>query len=136
MLKPLIITLTLFIGLNANAMVLEDYLPNDTRYDTSIPTPKAVTGLEVGERHYRHDQIIHYLSVISSASARAKLVDYGMTPEGRRLVLLFISSHKNMENLNDLTTNQQYILHLTLIIWIYIVSTFTEQKDCLKYVLL
>jgi hypothetical protein len=104
MLKPLIITLTLFIGLNANAMVLEDYLPNDTRYDTSIPTPKAVTGLEVGERHYRHDQIIHYLSVISSASARAKLVDYGMTPEGRRLVLLFISSHKNMENLNDLTT--------------------------------
>lgn len=105
----IILPLTLLIGLSANALQLEDYLPNDTRYDTSIPTPRAVTGLEVGERHYRHDQIIHYLSVIASASARAKMVDYGMTTEGRRLVLLFISSHKNMENLESLPNRKDIL---------------------------
>jgi hypothetical protein len=109
MIKLVILPLIFLIGFNANALVLEDYLPNDTRYDTSIPTPRAVTGIEVGERHYRHDQIIHYLSVIASASARAKLVDYGMTSEGRRLVLLFISSHKNMENLDELPTRKDIL---------------------------
>jgi len=104
-------TFTCLITVNANALILEDYLPKDTRYDTSIPTPKAVTGTEVGERHYRHDQIIHYLSVIAASSARARLVDYGITYEGRRLVLLFISSHKNMENL-DALANRDDILRV------------------------
>ncbi len=94
----------LFFCASLNALMLEDYLPKDTRYDISIPTPKAVTGLEVGERHYRHDQIVHYLSIIASSSARARLVDYGYSHEGRRLVLLFISSDRNMENLKDLAT--------------------------------
>lgn len=97
------------IGFNAHALTLEDYLPKDTRYDTSIPTPKAMTGIEVGERHYRHDQIIHYLSIIAASSARAQLVDYGMSNEGRRLVLLFISSDKNMENLAELSTQKDIL---------------------------
>jgi len=107
MLKTLII-LTLF-SFTVNAVVLEDYLPDDTRYDISIPTPKAVTGIEVGERHYRHDQIIHFLSVISASSSRARLVDYGVTNEGRRLVLLFISSDRNMEDLGALATNKNIL---------------------------
>ncbi len=98
-----------FTSFNLNAVVLEDYLPDDTRYDTSIPSPRAVTGLEVGERHYRHDQIINYLSILAASSARARLVDYGMTNEGRRLVLLFISSDKNMENLQALATNDKIL---------------------------
>ena len=96
---------------SSNALILEDYLPKDSRYDTSIPTPRAVTGIEVGERHYRHDQIIQYLSILAASSARARLVDYGMTHEGRRLVLLFISSNKNMENLDKLA-NQDNILRV------------------------
>ncbi len=98
-----------FASLSVNAVVLEDYLPDDTRYDTSIPSPRAVTGLEVGQRHYRHDQIINYLSILAASSARARLVDYGMTNEGRRLVLLFISSDKNMENLEALATNDKIL---------------------------
>lgn len=101
MTKIIFILLLLFIY-PASAVILEDYLPQDSRYDTSIPTPKAVTGVEVGERHYRHDQIIHYLSVIAAASPRAKLVDYGLTNEGRRLVLLFISKPENISRLDSL----------------------------------
>ncbi len=96
------IILLILMCFSANALILEDYLPQDTRYDTSIPTPKAVTGIEVGYRHYRHDQIVQYLSILGASSARARLMDYGMTHEGRRLVLLLISSDKNMENLENL----------------------------------
>lgn len=107
--QPLMFLLLLFFNLSVNALTLEDYLPKDTRYDTSVPTPKAVTGVEVGERHYRHDQIVHYLSVLAASSSRARLIDYGTTNEGRRLVLLFISSDKNMENLEDLASNEQLL---------------------------
>ena len=99
----------LFISFTVNALVLEDYLPEKVRYDTSIPTPKAVTGTEVGQRHYRHDQIVHYLSVIAAASDKAKLVDYGITNEGRRLVLLFISSENNINNLENLATDDNIL---------------------------
>jgi hypothetical protein len=85
-----------FISFNCFSLTLEDYLPKDTRYDSSIPTPKAVTGIEVGQRHYRHDQIIQYLSVLAASSNRARIFEYGQTNEGRRLVLLFISSEQNM----------------------------------------
>ena len=102
-------TLLLLINFSAHAVVLEDYLPKDTRYDTSIPTPRAVTGMEVGQRHYRHDQIIQYLSILASSSSRARLMDYGMTNEGRRLVLLFISSDRNMEKLPELATDENIL---------------------------
>ncbi len=106
-----LLTLLLFC-FSTHAVILEDYLPDNTRYDTSIPTPLAVTGIEIGQRHYRHDQIIHYLSILAASSARAQLVDYGMTNEGRRLVLLFISSNKNMENLATLANDEN-----TLRVW-------------------
>ncbi|VAW40111.1 Secreted protein containing N-terminal Zinc-dependent carboxypeptidase related domain [hydrothermal vent metagenome] len=89
--------------------MLEDYLPENARYDTSVPTPKAVMGIEVGERHYRHDQILHYLSVLAASSKRAKLLDYGITHEGRRLVLLFISSAENINKLNELSTDKSIL---------------------------
>ncbi len=98
-----------FITFSTQAVILEDYLPQDTRYDTSIPTPKAVTGIEVGYRHYRHDQIVQYLSILGASSARARLMDYGMTHEGRRLILLFISSDKNMENLEKLANRDDIL---------------------------
>ncbi len=103
------IFLLMLLSFSLNAVILEDYLPENTKYDISIPTPKAVTGIEVGERHYRHDQIIHYLSVIAASSSRARLIDYGTTNEGRRLVLLFISSDKNMEDLNALATDKNIL---------------------------
>jgi hypothetical protein len=109
MFKLIALLFLFFTSFCLNAVVLEDYLPKDTRYDISIPSPRAVTGLEVGERHYRHDQIVTYLSILAASSARARLVDYGMTNEGRRLVLLFISSNKNMENLEALATNDKIL---------------------------
>jgi len=99
----------LLTSFQIKAIQLEDYLPKDTRYDTTIPTPRAVTGLEIGQRHYRHDQIVHYLSILAASSSRAKLIDYGMTHEGRRLVLLIISSDKNMEHTDQLLKDKSLL---------------------------
>lgn len=104
-----LLCLIAFFTFNANAIVLEDYLPDDFRYQTAIPTPKAVTGVEVGERHYRHDQIVQYMSVLAASSPRAKLVEYGRTNEGRRLVLLFISSEENIKNLEQLPNDDSIL---------------------------
>ena len=94
---------------SANAIMLEDYLPENTRYDTSIPTPKAIFGIEVGQRHYRHDQIVQYMSVLAASSKKARLVDYGVTNEGRRLILLFISSEANMARFDDLPNDENIL---------------------------
>ncbi len=95
----------LLISCNLHALILEDYLPQDVRYDTTIPTPRAVTGLEVGQRHYRHDQVVYYFNVLAASSSRAQLINYGTTTEGRPQILLLISSDKNMENPEALINN-------------------------------
>ena len=103
------ILLFLFISFNLQAIVLEDYLPTDVRYDTTIPTPRAVTGLEVGQRHYRHDQIVYYMSVLAASSSRAQLINYGVSNEGRSQILLLISSDKNMENVEQLAQREDIL---------------------------
>ncbi|MBL4774121.1 MAG: hypothetical protein JKX98_11205, partial [Alcanivoracaceae bacterium] len=102
-------TLLCIISFSTQAIVLEDYLPKDTRYNTAIPTPRAITGVEVGDRHYRHDQIVQYLNVLAASSSRAKVVDYGVTNEGRRLILLFISSEENIGKLDSLATDNNIL---------------------------
>jgi len=84
------------------AKPIEYFLPEGEMYDASIPSPEAVLGQPLGDRHLRHDQIISYLSVLAASRPEAKLIDYGRTNEGRRLVLLAISSADNISNLEQL----------------------------------
>ncbi len=84
------------------AKPLEFYLPQGEMYDASIPSPTAVLGQELGDRHLRHDQLISYLSVLAASRPEARLIDYGQTNEGRRLVLLAISSAENIANLEQI----------------------------------
>ncbi len=84
---------------------LEFYLPTGESFDASIPSPTAVLGQTLGDRHLRHDQLISYLSVLAASRPEAKLVDYGMSNEGRRLVMLVISSADNINDLEQVKTN-------------------------------
>ena len=71
-------------------------------FDSSIPSPEAFLGYGIGERHTRHDLIVAYLEKLAELSDRASLEDYGKTYEGRRLVMLTISSPGNLSNLETL----------------------------------
>ncbi len=84
---------------------LEFYLPEGELFDASIPSPETVLGQPLGDRHLRHDQLISYLSVLATSRPEAKLIDYGMSNEGRRLVMLAISSAENIKNLDQIKTN-------------------------------
>ncbi|MGB5318717.1 M14 metallopeptidase family protein [Eudoraea sp.] len=76
----------------------EKYQP----FDEAIPSPAEFLGYEIGARHTRHDLIVSYLEKLAELSNKATLVEYGKTHEGRKLVLLTISTPENISNLEDI----------------------------------
>ncbi|MBA4053539.1 MAG: zinc carboxypeptidase, partial [Marivirga sp.] len=87
---------------------LSYYLPEGTKYDPSIPTPKSIIGHEVGEWHVTHDRLIAYMYALDKASDRISLEVTGYTHEGRPLLLLTITAPKNHQNLDNIRT--QHVL--------------------------
>ena len=68
-------------------------------FNASVPSPEAFLGYGIGEHHTRHDLIVAYLEKLAEVSDRATIHEYGKTHEGRKLVILTISSPKNQNNL-------------------------------------
>ena len=105
----LFLALALFLALPAFAESpdLAYYLPtaesaNATTYDPDVPAPADVFGFQPGEWHVRHDQLVDYLEVLAQASDRVTLTETGRTHEGRRLVVLTITSKANHDRLEDI----------------------------------
>ena len=69
---------------------LEELLPW-ARFDPSIPTQKAVTGVAPGTRPLRHDEIVRYFEALAEASPRATLRTHAASHEGRSLVHLIVT---------------------------------------------
>lgn len=86
------------INLSAQDYFFEKYGP----FDATIPTPEDFLGYGIGERHTRHDLIVAYLTKLAEVSDRASIHEYGKTHEGRKLVILTITSPQNLQNLDDL----------------------------------
>lgn len=76
-------------------------------YNPEIPSPDTFLGYGIGEHHTRHDRIVGYLEKLAATSDRATLLEYGKTHEGRRLVMLTITSPANLANLDAL--KQQHL---------------------------
>lgn len=88
-----------FLATPAAAAKLDYFLPGVADYDPAIPTPSQVLGQEVGQWHLRHDQLVHYLEVLSESSDRLTLEVQGTTHEGRRQVLVTATSPANQARL-------------------------------------
>ena len=86
------------ISLNAQDYFYKKFHP----FKAEIPSPEAYLGYPIGAHHTRHDRIVGYLELLSQVSDRATLQDYGRTHEGRRLVILTISTPGNINNLSAL----------------------------------
>lgn len=86
---------------------LSYYLPQNTTYDKSIPTPQSIIGHEVGEWHITHDKLVEYMKALAASSDRITLENRGTTYEGRPLVLLTITSAENHQNIDAI--RQQHI---------------------------
>lgn len=71
-------------------------------FDDNIPSPEAFLGYPIGAHHTRHDLIVAYLSKLAEVSDRASIYEYGRTHEGRKLVILTVTSPNNLNNLEQL----------------------------------
>lgn len=93
-----------FIPITVSAQVeLSYYFPNET-FNAEIPTPEEVLGHQVGEWHVSHDKIVMYAYELARTSDRVEVEEFGRTHEGRRLLLLKITTpenHKNLENIRQ-----------------------------------
>ncbi|MBI4617657.1 MAG: hypothetical protein HY720_28860 [Planctomycetes bacterium] len=70
-------------------------------FDPSVPAPGAVLGHELGDRFSLHHEVLGYLEELDAASDRTILLDYGRTYEGRRLVLVVLSSPERLRRLDS-----------------------------------
>ena len=97
-LKLLLVFMLLSNIITSQNYFLEKYEP----YNNSILSPEEFLGYEIGFQHTRHDQIVSYLTYLSSVSDKADLINYGQTHEGRNLVILTISSKNNLNRLGEI----------------------------------
>ena len=99
MLKKLLL-LALFCG---STLYGQDYfLKKFHPFNADIPSPEEFLGYGIGEHHTRHDLIVAYLEKLAEVSERASIHYYGKTHEGRKLVILTITSPENLSNLDEL----------------------------------
>lgn len=101
------------IGISqSNGIVdLSYYLPQanseSQQYLNNIPTPQSELGYQVGEWHVRPEQIDSYFRKLAEISPRVKIHTYAHSYEKRPLSLIYISSEKNIQNIESL--RQQHL---------------------------
>lgn len=71
-------------------------------FESDLPSPETFLGYGIGEHHTRHDLIVAYLEKLAELSDRASIYEYGRTHEGRKLVILTISTPENLKGLDKL----------------------------------
>jgi hypothetical protein len=76
--------------------------PGVTSYLPGIPTPRAVMGVDIGERHIRPDEIVEYVRIVAEASDRVIMGTHGRTYQGRPLVHAIITSPANHARLEQI----------------------------------
>lgn len=79
----------------------------------NIPSPKEHFGFDIGDDYMlaNYTQTEAYFRKIAAASNRVKLVDIGATEEGRRQLMLIISSPAILANLNKYKEISQKLAH-------------------------
>ncbi len=97
-LKLLLVFMLLNNIISSQNYFLENYKP----YNNSILSPEEFLGYEIGFQHTRHDQIVSYLTYLSTVSNKADLINYGKTHEGRNLIILTVTSESNLNRLDDI----------------------------------
>ena len=89
--------------LSSSLLFSQDYfLKKYHPFNSNIPSPEEFLGYGIGERHTRHDLIVAYLQKLAELSDRASIHEYGRTHEGRKLVILTITTPDNLANLESI----------------------------------
>lgn len=79
----------------------------DIKRDTSAPSLETVVGHDFGEKISMHHEVLAYAKALADASPRVSLTMRGASWEGREMGLLFITSVRNQQRLDDLQMRYQ-----------------------------
>ncbi len=77
-------------------------LTNTSVSSQNLKSPSEFLGYELGTRFTRHYQVLDYLYYVSKASNNLKLEKYGETNEFRPLVVSYVSSEENIQQLEQI----------------------------------
>lgn len=95
-----IVLLTLIVCFFSVQSFSQDYFLKDKGpFNPTVPSPEEFLEYGIGEQHTRHDQIVAYFYKLAEVSNKASIEVYGKTHEGRKLVILTVSSENNLSNL-------------------------------------
>ena len=72
---------------------------------SQIQSPDDFFQEKLGSHFYPHHLIVDYFEHVAANSPQVKFVEYGRTNQNRPLVLAFVSSAKNITNLEAIRTN-------------------------------
>lgn len=85
------------------------YWPKSVSYSDAITPPKKFFGFEIGQRHLEHAQLVAYMQQLAKESDRIHLAQYGKTHGGRPLLLLTISSPKNLGRIQEIKKSHRQL---------------------------
>src|SRR5690349_21610059 len=79
----------------------------------SVPSPKEHFGFNIGDNYKlaNYKQTEEYFKKIAATSDRAKLVDIGLTEEGRTQYMVIVSSPANLKKLSRYKEISQKLAH-------------------------
>ena len=101
--KHIILIFTIILSTNMSSQThLNYYFGDNTNFDESIPKPSEILGHEVGEWHVTHDKLVQYMYAVAEASDRVLIEQTGKTYENRPLLILKVSSNKNIKVLEKI----------------------------------
>ncbi len=72
---------------------------------SQIQSPSDFLGYQLGEKFSRHHQVVDYYNHLAEESDMVEVVEYGRTYENRPLILAFVSTSKNIQDLEQIRTD-------------------------------
>ena len=94
-----LLLLITFLATCLPAQTKFEYWPGAS-YDPAVPTLRKTTGYDAGDRISSPSDVVRYFEALAAAEPRRmKLVEYGKTWEGRKLIYAIIGSEANIARL-------------------------------------
>jgi hypothetical protein len=109
MIAKRIVNVLFFISISissARSQPSADFLFHEkASYNSAVPSPADFLGYQLGDHYTAHHRVVDYAELLAEKSSRVGLETYGETNEGRKLILLIISSEKNLSRLEEIQKN-------------------------------
>ncbi|MFI5187105.1 MAG: M14 metallopeptidase family protein [Chitinophagales bacterium] len=83
--------------------------------DAQLKSPEQFLGYRIGTHYTPHWKVVNYFQyVAANASTMVKLQQYGETNEGRPLIVAFVSTTENIQNLENIRKNNLRLANQSL----------------------